>query len=290
MITKQYKRCCPICSGEIFYINTSALNKANKYNTKCRKCCKRGIKSPFINKTYEDIYGKKLAKILKNKLSKSHIGIKHSKESKEKISKNNARYFLGKTFTIEHIEKLCANSGMRGTNFSNIWIEKYGKEEADKRLKERSNKLSIKQKGIPLSEEHKKKLSIAKKGKKRKLFSEEAKRKMRLSAIKRIEKNKLDGRQLIPSYNPISIPIIEEYGRANGYNFQHAENSGEYFIEDLGYWVDGYDKIRNTVIEYYERAHKNKVNRDESRKQEIVSLLNCKFIELREWEISDALP
>jgi|SRR3990167_5551154 len=133
--------------------------------------------------------------------------------------------------------------------------------------------------GKHLSEETKKKLSEARKGKR---LSEETKQKMRLSAIKRIEQNNLDGNQLCPAYNPKSIPIIEEYGKANGYSFQYAENGGEHFIKDLGYWVDVYDKTKNVVVEYYERAHKNKVDRDEIRKQEIINHLNCEFIEIRE--------
>ena len=62
-----------------------------------------------------------------------------------------------------------------------------------------------------------------------------------------------------------------------------VENAGEYHIKELGYWVDGYDKNKNVVIEYYENAHKYKKERDEQRKQEIIDFLDCKFIELKEW-------
>ena len=133
--------------------------------------------------------------------------------------------------------------------------------------------------GKQLSEEHRKSISKARKGIK---FSEEHKRKMRLAAIKRIEQNKLDGNQFYPRFNSNACKLIEEYGKANGYNFQHAESGGEYFIEELGYWVDGYDKTRNVVIEYYEKAHKNNINKDERRKQEIINFLNCEFIEIKE--------
>ena len=133
-------------------------------------------------------------------------------------------------------------------------------------------------------------VNIGNKNNKGKHVSDDAKLKMRLAYLKYKESKLNNNGKLYPNYNIEACKIIDEYGKANGYNFQHAENGGEFYIKTLGYWVDGYDKIRNTVIEYYERAHKNKVNRDESRKQEIVSLLNCKFIELREWEISDALP
>ncbi len=69
-----------------------------------------------------------------------------------------------------------------------------------------------------------------------------------------------------------------------GYNFQHAMNGGEYHIKELGYWLDGYDEDKNTVIEFFENNHwhrKNK-NKDLNRGKEIVDFLGCEFIILRE--------
>ena|SRR3972149_7279274 len=103
------------------------------------------------------------------------------------------------------------------------------------RTEEIKRKISESQTGKILSEETKRKISEAIKGKKKKPFSEETKQKIRLSAIKRIEKCKFNGTRMVPSYNPKSIPIIEEFGKANGYNFQHAENGGEFYIKTLGY-------------------------------------------------------
>jgi protein-arginine kinase activator protein McsA len=87
-----------------------------------------------------------------------------------------------------------------------------------------------------------------------------------------------------PCYNPKACKIIEEYGKQHGYNFQHAMNGGEYYIKELGYWVDGYDKEKNVVIEYQEKHHNItywKV-RDKKRKNLIIQLLDCKFIEIKE--------
>src|SRR3990167_6406685 len=176
--------------------------------------------------------------------------------------------YIRKPFSEKTIQKM--SESKKGKNHP-----KFGKHLSE----ETKKKLSEARKGKRLSEETKKKMSKASKGKE---LSEETKQKMRLSAIKRIEQNNLDGNQLCPAYNPKSIPIIEEYGKANGYSFQYAENGGEHFIKDLGYWVDVYDKTKNVVVEYYERAHKNKVDRDEIRKQEIINHLNCEFIEIRE--------
>jgi len=115
----------------------------------------------------------------------------------------------------------------------------------------------------------------------------EVRKSLRLSAISRIEQNKLNGNQLNPNYNPEACKIIDEYGKKHGYNFQHAENGGEHHIKELGYFVDGYDKEKNVAIEYYEKAHKNQKERDKKRKQEIIDKLDCEFIELKEWELND---
>jgi hypothetical protein len=87
-----------------------------------------------------------------------------------------------------------------------------------------------------------------------------------------------------PCYNPKACEIIEEYGKQHGYNFQHAMNGGEYYIKELGYWVDGYDKEKNVVIEYQEKHHNITYwkLRDEKRKNLIIQLLGCKFIEIKE--------
>lgn len=114
-------------------------------------------------------------------------------------------------------------------------------------------------------------------GKHRPPFSKEWKRKIRLARLKDLEK---EFGYVYPNYNEGSISILEAYGQKNGYNFQHAQNGGEVFIKELGYWVDGYDRDKNVVIEYYEKKHLQMKDRDEQRKQEIINFLGCKFIEV----------
>lgn len=106
--------------------------------------------------------------------------------------------------------------------------------------------------------------------------------KLRVLHSKKIVNNKWH-----PSFNIEACRIIENYGKKYGYNFQHAMNGGEYFIEDLGYWVDGYDKEKNVVIEYYEIGHKYYIDRDEIRIQHIKNHLHCNVIILREWDEND---
>ncbi|MFW6219773.1 MAG: hypothetical protein ACOC1O_01620 [bacterium] len=92
-------------------------------------------------------------------------------------------------------------------------------------------------------------------------------------------------------YLKINFPDISnrdvlffEYGRKYGYEFQHAENGGEYYIEHLGYFVDGYDIDNNVVIEYDEKYHfdinGNLKDKDKLRQKEIIEYLKCKFIRI----------
>jgi hypothetical protein len=90
-----------------------------------------------------------------------------------------------------------------------------------------------------------------------------------------------------PKYNPKSIPIIEKYGEETGYSFKHAENGGEVdFITESGnrYFVDGYDSENNVIVEFYENHHQNKKQKeyDLIRERELISLLDCKFIIIKD--------
>ncbi len=111
--------------------------------------------------------------------------------------------------------------------------------------------------------------------------SEETKKKIRLHLIKRIQDNKYNGKQFYPVYNRNSIPILEQKAKELGItDLQHAENGGEFYIKELGYWVDGFSKEKNIVIEYYEKYHHNlkQKQKDKLREKEIIKFLNCEFI------------
>jgi hypothetical protein len=111
--------------------------------------------------------------------------------------------------------------------------------------------------------------------------TDETKLKIRLASISYIEKMK---GQLCPRYNVKSIPLIEEYGRNNGYKFMHAENGGEFFIRELGYFLDAYDPYNNIALEVDERHHfkQGKLSdKDLKRQEEIEKFLGCKFIRIK---------
>jgi len=93
------------------------------------------------------------------------------------------------------------------------------------------------------------------------------------------------GKQLQPNFNPEACKLIDEYGKSYGYNFQHALNNKEYYIPELGYWLDGYDKDKNVAIEVDESHHFNSKGelsgKDVQRQKEIEQTLGCKFIRLK---------
>ncbi len=123
------------------------------------------------------------------------------------------------------------------------------------------------------------KISLSLKGR---THSAETLKKMRISRIEELEKKH---GQLIPNYNPKACVAIEEYGKAHGYDFQHAENGGEFHVKELGYWVDGYDEEKNVVIEVDEEHHYAKCGelkvKDKQRQQEIEQFLGCRFVRIQ---------
>jgi len=145
--------------------------------------------------------------------------------------------------------------------------------------KERMRLPEIKEKVINFhkSKEYKLKLSNALAGR---LFSEASKRKMREAMVKNIIKYGIHAR----NFNPTACKIIDEYGKQNGYTFQHALNGGEFHVKGLGYLVDGYDKEKNVVLEIDEKnhfdIHGNLREKDIIRQERIEKHLGCKFIRI----------
>jgi len=169
----------------------------------------------------------------------------------------------------------------RGRKFSEEHKRKLSEAHKGKKLsKESIQKRTESRKGFKHSTETKQKMSNTRMGYKP---TDEHRKNMRKARIRRMEFDIFNGNQVIPSYNPSSIAIIETKAKELGItDLQHAENGGEFYIKELGYWVDGYSKEKNIVIEYDEKYHKNQVDRDIIRQNEIEAHLNCKFIRIVE--------
>jgi hypothetical protein len=109
--------------------------------------------------------------------------------------------------------------------------------------------------------------------------TEDTKRKMRIKRTQRFLKT-----GLTPRVNLSACSAIDKLGYELGYKFQHGNNGGEFYIKQLGYYVDGYDQKNNVVVEYDELHHLQETRKikDDVRQTEIIELLKCKFIRLVE--------
>jgi hypothetical protein len=261
--------------------NTISVTKKTSVKKRWNDITKKWVrKCPECNKdlNYRDKYTLKRA-IELNDICRScsligvntwMLGRHHSEETKKKISMSNKGY--------EPWNKGKKNPYSQET-LQKIRITKLGDKNSSKRPEVRqkiSQSLRGKMAGKrnPMYGKRHSRETIQKM--KNRTFSDETRRKMRESALGRCT----------PGFNPRACKIIDEYGKQHGYNFQHALNGGEFRV--VGYSVDGYDKEKNAVIEYYEKnRHKRRqqMEKDKQRKQNIINHLGCKFIELKEWEL-----
>lgn len=242
--SKIYKKNCPSCGKEQIYKNEISLKRGLKNNIKCGSCSQKGKRVGCKNHNF----GKKMSAEQKEKLRLANIGKKHSEETKRKMSKTRR----GRKLTEEHKLKLSLSKRGKNNPF-------YGK----KHTKESKEKNRISNTG--------------------RTHSIETKRKIRKGNIDYVEQVLLNGGQISPSYNINSISILEQKAKELGINdLQHAENGGEFYIKELGYWVDGYSKEKNVVIEYYEKHHEKQIEKDLERQKEIEDFLKCQFIIIKE--------
>ena len=95
-------------------------------------------------------------------------------------------------------------------------------------------------------------------------YSEKCREKMKASAIARIKRN-----GSATGVNREACKFIDEIGNRNGFNFKHALNGGEKWIDVFA--VDGYDESQRIAFEYDEPYH-------EKRKQKCLDLSRTKRI------------
>jgi hypothetical protein len=260
-----WERKCPRCDILLVYTYIANYRYAVKHNCICRKCHNQ-------NQT-----GTKISDAVRQKLSDAKKGKPLSDEHKKSLS-----------------------LALKGRKMSKESIERTRQWNIGKRLSEETKKkLSEARKGKKFTEEHKRHISESLKGRKisdeqrlkSQVATKEAMRKpeirlkLRLAKIRHLNRCLSNGGQATPVYNPDACKIIEEYGRMNGYHFQHAENGGEYFIRELGYWLDGYDSNNNIAIEIDEKKHFDSHGKlrekDRVRQEEIENLLHCTFIRIK---------
>lgn len=224
MEKKKWIRNCPECGKEMSYAFDTGLIRANKNNSLCNSCARKGKRNPFYGKDHSDEVKKACGDRFRGHVkSKEHIQKwkKTIQENGSLSGKNNPMY--GKTGELNPF---------------------YGKKHSEETLTE-----------------------------------------IRLKRIEQVKERVFNGGQMYPNYNPSSIPIIEAKANELGItDLQHAENGGEFFISELGYWVDGYSKEKNVVIEFDEAYHfdsdGNLTKKDIKRQKEIEKYLGCEFIRI----------
>lgn len=107
---------------------------------------------------------------------------------------------------------------------------------------------------------------------------EEFKRKQRISKIRYLKR--VSEFQVKPTFNESACEYFDKLSKKK-WSLQHAKNGGEFYVKDLGYWLDAYDKNKNVVVEYDEPKHFTKTGelkkKDIDRMVEICNHLKCEF-------------
>jgi hypothetical protein len=246
-IIKKWERNCPSCNSIIYHTSKCNRDRLQRLNCKCSKCLRI---SQRLYKT----------EVLKRECIKC---------KKEIFYKNRKTYNQA-----ERQNRLCINCadrplcreetklkiGYKNKGYKNGMFGKTLSVEVRKSLSDR-----IKKHNIPRTKE--------------------GIEKMKISLRKRAAEKFLEFGFKGPRTNFRSCKWIDDYGKQNGYNFRHGLNGGEFYVKDLGYFVDGYDKEKNIIFEYDEPYHyiNGKLReKDIKRMNEIKNHLRCKFIRYNE--------
>lgn len=142
MKEKLFFRNCPNCGEQLGYTNIKNRNHSEKTNKFCRKC-----RSKEVNNREESIKSKsEFAKKHYSGKGNPFYGKHHTKKTKQKMKEAEKcyDYVKSKKYKDKMSEVTSGkNNGMYGRTFYDIWVEKYGKEYADKKLIEYKKKQSI---------------------------------------------------------------------------------------------------------------------------------------------------
>jgi len=139
---KIFFRNCPVCGKQLGYTIKKQMQRAERLGTLCGSCgTLEGRKKPGAIENY-----RKQAEEYKVRFAgekNPFYGKHHTEESKNKIREHTDYSF---TQTQEFKDKSArhgSDNGMYGKTFYDVWLEKYGKEEADRRLNDLKKKRSI---------------------------------------------------------------------------------------------------------------------------------------------------
>jgi hypothetical protein len=253
----EYIRLCPSCGKEIKYKNKSHCIRADIKNSICQECQQKKYQSiekfirncPICDKEikYKDniSYERSIKKDRPCLSCYSKIGEYENKTNIRNCPICNKKIIYSNKYKCNYAN--LKKSECRSCSKSGEKAPLYG------RIGEKHHNFGIK-------------------------LTDEQKQKMRLSKMAHLKK--CYG-QLSPFYNPLACQYFNKLMEETNTHIQHAENGGEFYIPELGYWVDGYDEINNAIYEFDERHHfdafGNLKDKDIRRQNEIVKLLKCQF-------------
>ena len=220
---------------------------------------------------------KRLLKIKKTNLKKYGVeNVYQCKEIKDKIKETNLEKYGVDSYSKTDQYK---------RQFEQTSLEKYGTKHPfqNDEIKERAKKTFNDKYGVNwglMAKEVRDKIDPKLIGRK---FSTEHRAKIglksRLHLIGRIENIKT-------FYNKRGCDHFDRIMQETNSFIQHAENGGEFYVKELGYWLDGYDAINNIAYEWDERQHFDKLgnlkNKDVKRQNEITNLLKCIFVRIKQ--------
>jgi len=247
--TKKWQKNCPKCDLVQNYKNQRSLNNGIRLNAICNKC-------------------KDLKRRERTKLKK--VGVKYERNCPK----------------CNRVQLYTRLDGLVRANKRNALCKKcifVGRPISEKQKEFLRQRVGSKNPmfGKTFSIETRMKMSLTRKGKPGKPLSESTKQKLRIYRANWV--NEFAGG---PQYNPNACKYFDELNKQNNWNLRHAENGGEHYIKELGYFLDAYDKEKNIVIEYDERKHftvdGQLKQKDVIRQHQIENHLSCKFLRYNE--------
>jgi len=284
-----WQRKCPKCDKNIKYSSKQTYEYANVNCKLCRSCARiRGGRISYKEKprnytrccpscnikiTYVYKYqaknaenNKSLCKSCRGKISQRNMTVEQ--RNKHKISCEIAsKKRIGTALSEETCKKISnVLKGRRLRPLDYVYTEKH------------CNAISIGKTGKYHSEESRERCRIAQTGK---IASEATKLKHRLNRIEQLKEVGVH----CPKYNKNACQYFDWLNKWMGWNGKHAMNGGEFFIKELGYWIDYYEPTMNLIIEWDEYHHYvggNLRKKDVIRQNAIMQHLRCDFYRINE--------
>jgi hypothetical protein len=238
---KKWKRTCPSCKLDVFYIDIKNRNKAEKNKVLCKKCS-------YISK-------------------RTHVPddlTRHCSNCKCNIVYKNRQTYL---YSIRNDSKCNSCYQLLNRN-KGPFIRKCPTCNRDVEHKQKSH--------LTYAINNNRKCKYCANNHSNDIVFKRKQRIAKLNYLKRIS-----GYQLSPTFNEDACSYFDELNIQNNWKLIHAKNGGEVYIKELGFYIDAYDKEKNIVVEYDEARHYDRYGnlrkKDVDRMNEIQQHLECEF-------------